>query len=72
MAGVYAQLSSRGRVPASDSIEADIQRSFKDHPPLQGRESPVLTVLQAYLNMVPDIQYNVGTYALSNGSMLRG
>ena len=72
VAGVYAQLCSRGRVPASDSIEADIQRSFKDHPPLQGRESPVLTVLQAYLNMVPDIQYNIGAYALSNGSISRG
>jgi TBC1 domain family member 10 len=62
VAGVYAQLCSRGRVPASDSIEADIQRSLRDHPPLQGRESPVLTVLQAYLNMVPDLQYSIGAY----------
>jgi len=60
VAGVYAQLCSRGHVAASERIEADVFQSFKEHPQLQGRESPVLTVLQAYLNMVPDIRYNIG------------
>jgi len=60
VAGVYAQLCSRGRVAASERIEVDVFQSFSEHPQLQGRESPVLTVLQAYLNMVPDIRYNIG------------
>ena len=60
VAGVYPQLCSRGSVSASNVIAADVQRCFEEYPRLQGPQSPVLTVLQAYLNMVPDIQYRIG------------
>ena len=58
--GVYPQLCGRGRVPASTDIERDIKRYFQDQPHLQGTQGPVLVLLQAYLNMVPDIQYSMG------------
>ena len=58
--GVYAQLCSRGRVPSSADIERDIKNCFQDQPHLQGTQCPVLLLLQAYLNMVPDILYTMG------------
>jgi len=58
--GVYAQLCARGRVQASKDVERDIKRCFQDQPHLQGKQGPVLVLLQAYLNMVPDIQYTMG------------
>lgn len=58
--GVYTQLCSRGRVPSSADIERDIKNCFLDQPHLQGTQGPVLLLLQAYLNMVPDIQYTMG------------
>jgi hypothetical protein len=58
--GVYAQLCSRGRVPSSADIERDIKDCFQDQPHLQGTQCPVLLLLQAYLNMVPDILYTKG------------
>lgn len=58
--GVYAQLCSRGRVPSSAEIERDIRDCFQDQPHLQGTQCPVLLLLQAYLNMVPDILYTKG------------
>ena len=58
--GVYAQLCSRGRVPSSADIERDIKKCFQDQPHLQGTQCPVLLLLQAYLNMVPDILYSMG------------
>ena len=58
--GVYLQLCGRGRVPASMDIERDMKRYFQDQPHLQGTQGPVLVLLQAYLNMVPDLQYSMG------------
>lgn len=59
--GVYSQLCSRGGVPASGEIEKDMgSRFFQDQPHLQGTQGPVLSLLQAYFNMVPDIQYSRG------------
>ena len=60
--GVYPQLCGRGRVPASKDVERDIKRYFQDQPHLQGTQGPVLVLLQAYLNMVPDIQYSMGRF----------
>ena len=62
--GVYAQLCSRGRVPSSADIERDIKNCFQDQPHLQGTQCPVLLLLQAYLNMVPDILYTMGKNGL--------
>ncbi|KAM6488776.1 Rab-GTPase-TBC domain containing protein [Amanita muscaria] len=70
--GVYPQLCSRGTVAASNLIAADIERCFKDHPQLQGPESPALTVLQAYLNMVPDVQYTIGLTLIMGQLLLQG
>ncbi|KAF8627921.1 hypothetical protein AX15_004171 [Amanita polypyramis BW_CC] len=70
--GVYAQLCSRGRVAISNTIAADVERCFREHPQLQGPGSPVLTVLQAYLNMVPDIQYTTGLTMIVGQLLLQG
>ena len=64
--GVYAQLCSRGRVPSSADIERDIKNCFLDQPHLQGTQCPVLLLLQAYLNMVPDILYTKGKKGFNN------
>jgi hypothetical protein len=61
VSGVYPQLKARGRVPAFADIERDIQHCFSDYPQLQITQGPVLSLLQAYLSMVPDIQYTTGT-----------
>ena len=67
--GVYAQLCSRGRVPSSADIERDIKNCFQDQPHLQGTQCPVLLLLQAYLNMVPDIVYTKGKNVPKNRSI---
>ena len=67
--GVYAQLCSRGRVPSSADIDRDIKSCFQDQPHLQGTQCPVLLLLQAYLNMVPDILYTKGKNGFNNRSI---
>jgi hypothetical protein len=57
---VYQQLANRDRIAAASMIEEDIKTCFQDQPHLQGKRGPVLTLLQAYLSMVPDIQYTMG------------
>jgi hypothetical protein len=61
--GVYAQLGARGRVPAFVDIEKDVQRCFNDHPHLQSMQGSILSLLQAYLTMVPDVQYSTGKFS---------
>jgi len=63
---VYAQLCGKGKLPASKDVEQDIKRCFRDQPHLQGTQGPVLVLLQAYLNMVPDIQYSMGKFCTSS------
>ena len=58
--GVYAQLGARGRVPAFVDIERDVQQCFNDHPHLQSLHGSILSLLQAYLTMVPDVEYTTG------------
>jgi len=58
--GVYDQLGSRGRVPVFSDIGRDVQRHFTNQPQLQVPLGPVVSLLQAYLTMVPDIQYTTG------------
>ena len=60
--GVYAQLGARGRVPAFVDIERDVQRCFNDHPHFQTMQGSTVSLLQAYLTMVPDIQYTTGEF----------
>ncbi|KAJ7043133.1 rab-GTPase-TBC domain-containing protein [Mycena alexandri] len=58
--GVYVQLGKRPRGPALAGVERDIQRSSPDHPHMQSNRASLLSVLHAYLSMVPDIEYSIG------------
>jgi TBC1 domain family member 10 len=67
--GVYSQLGSRPKVPAFGDIERDVRRCFSEHPQLQSTQGPLLSVLQAYLTMVPDIKYTTGKSFLGWGGV---
>ncbi|ELU45703.1 TBC domain-containing protein [Rhizoctonia solani AG-1 IA] len=54
MVGVYSQLAKRGKVPATPEIIKDAELCFVAQPHLQSPSGPVVTILQAYLTMVPD------------------
>lgn len=70
MPGLYTQLGKRGKVPAFDDIESDAQRCYPDQPQLHGSQGTLTALLQAYLTMVPDIQYETGTISRSFGYIL--
>lgn len=63
--GVYAQLGKRPRVAAFSDIEKDAKMYFPEQPQLHPSDGPLASLLQAYLSMVPDIQYSSGTSRLS-------
>jgi len=69
VAGVYGKLGNRGKVASSAEIERDIKVLFDDDKErtghLQGTQGPVLGLLQAYLNMVPDVVYSKGTSSVT-------
>ncbi|KAL5534857.1 hypothetical protein ACEPAG_1322 [Sanghuangporus baumii] len=67
--GVYGQLGKRGRVAASEVIERDAARCFSNHPHLQDPKGPLVGLLQTYLTMVPDVQYQT-SLALVAGHLL--
>jgi len=59
--GVYTQLGKkRPNVPSFSDIERDVAECFSEHPQLQNTKGPLLSLLQAYLRMVPDIVYTTG------------
>ncbi|KAJ6500553.1 rab-GTPase-TBC domain-containing protein [Mycena sanguinolenta] len=58
--GVYAQLGKRARVSALGVIERDVQRCSADHPHMQSTHTSLMAVMQAYLTMVPDVEYSRG------------
>jgi len=58
MNGLYPQLIKRGGVPATPAIIRDSAERFGDQP--QGKDGTISSVLQAYLTMVPDVQYHTG------------
>ena len=60
---VYATLGKRSRVPMFAEIEKDAMKCFPDQPQLHKAQGLVVSLLQAYLSMVPDIQYNAGPYS---------
>ncbi|KAF7424991.1 hypothetical protein PC9H_010302 [Pleurotus ostreatus] len=57
---VYEQLVKRGHVPSYKEIERDVQAYIRENsqPPTM-RES-MMSLLEAYLTMVPDVQYSRG------------
>lgn len=57
---VYAQLGKRTRVAAFEDIERDARVCFPDHPHLHSSKGPLVTLLQAYSTMVPDVEYQSG------------
>jgi hypothetical protein len=57
MNGLYPQFVRRGAVPATPAIIRDATDRFGDQP--QGKDGSVVSVLQAYLTMVPDVQYHI-------------
>lgn len=68
MEGLYAKLVKRERVPASASIERDVHRVFVDEPPLL--DGSLVNLLQAYLSMVPDVQYSRGLTVVAGHLLL--
>jgi len=60
MNGLYPQLVKRGAVPATPAIVRDSADRFGDQP--QGKDGSIVSVLQAYLTMVPDVQYHTGWF----------
>ena len=62
MNGLYPQLVRRGAVPATPAIIRDSADRFGDQP--QGKDGSIISVLQAYLTMVPDVQYHIGRFPL--------
>jgi hypothetical protein len=60
MNGLYPQLVKRGAVPATPAIIRDSADRFGDQP--QGKDGSIVSVLQAYLTMVPDVQYHIGWF----------
>ena len=63
MNGLYPQLVKRGSVPATGAIIRDSADRFGDQP--QGKDGSIVSVLQAYLTMVPDVQYHIGWFLFS-------
>lgn len=70
MEGVYAKLCQRGSVPATPDIQRDVGQHFADDGALGTPDGPLVTVLQAYLTMVPDVRYHTGL-ALIAGYLLQ-
>jgi hypothetical protein len=70
VAGVYSQLSKRVRVAAFADMERDVKRCFGEHPHLQSTQGLLLNLLQAYLTMVPDVQYSTGLTLIAGHTLL--
>lgn len=60
MPGLYAQLGKRDKVPAFNDIERDARKCYPDQLQLHTVQGTLVSLLQAYLTMVPDIQYETG------------
>ncbi len=60
--GLYAQLGERERVPAFADIQRDARDCFVGDTRLGRPDGPLVSLLQSYLTMVPDIQYCKGAW----------
>ncbi|KAI6129346.1 RabGAP TBC [Pisolithus croceorrhizus] len=68
--GVYTKLGKRPHVPAFSEIEKDAIRCFPDQPQLHNTNGPIVSLLQAYLSMVPDIQYSSALTSIAGHLLL--
>lgn len=62
MQNVYARLCDRGPVSATPEILRDVVKCFPQHQQLHPANGPLLSLLQAYLTMVPDVDYQIGMF----------
>ncbi|EJD04610.1 RabGAP/TBC [Fomitiporia mediterranea MF3/22] len=69
--GVYGKLGQRGRVAASEVIERDAARCFPDQRHLQDPKGPLVGLLQTYLTMVPDIEYQTSLTLVAGHLLLQ-
>jgi TBC1 domain family member 10 len=60
--GIYVQLGDREKVPAYAGIQRDAQLCFPGDARLSQPNGALASLLQAYLTMVPDIQYSKGVF----------
>jgi len=70
--GLYAQFGDRERVPAFAEIQRDAHLCFPGDARLSQPNGPLVTLLQAYLTMVPDIQYCKGGTPIGFAYWYRG
>ncbi|KAF8510823.1 RabGAP/TBC [Hysterangium stoloniferum] len=70
MANVYTQLSQRRPVMAED-IERDVQQSFPDNVQLRDPKGPLVSVLYAYIAMIPDLRYHRGLAIIAGHLLLQ-
>ncbi|KAI0056890.1 hypothetical protein BV25DRAFT_1533903 [Artomyces pyxidatus] len=69
--GLYSQLAKREKVPAFADIERDARQCFSTDPRLSEVGGPLVCLLQAYLTMVPDIQYDRGLVFIAGQLLLQ-
>ncbi|KAH9016419.1 TBC-domain-containing protein [Lactarius deliciosus] len=69
--GLYSQLGERGRVPAFADIQRDAQDCFAGDKRLAQPNGPLVSLLQSYLTMVPDIQYSKGLAFIAGQLLLQ-
>ncbi|KAI0033862.1 rab-GTPase-TBC domain-containing protein, partial [Vararia minispora EC-137] len=67
--GLYARLCARGRVGVSDLIERDVKDTFERDARLD--PTSLVALLQAYVTMVPDIQYEKGLTYIAGQLLLQ-
>ena len=60
--GLYAQFGEREKVSAFGEIQRDAQVCFEGDSRLSLPNGPLVSLLQAYLTMVPDIKYSKGSF----------
>ncbi|QRW01994.1 TBC1 domain family member 10B [Ceratobasidium sp. AG-Ba] len=70
MEGLYSQLCKRGKVPTTPEILKDLESCFPAQPHLQAPGGPVVTMLQAYLTMIPDIAYSQGLCQIAGNLLM--
>ncbi|KAI0038339.1 RabGAP/TBC [Auriscalpium vulgare] len=69
--GLYGQLSKREKVPAFADIERDVRQCFPTDARMSEPGGPIVSLLHAYLSMVPDIQYHKGLAYIAGQLLLQ-
>jgi hypothetical protein len=63
--GLYTQFGERVEVPAFADIQRDARFCFEGDSRLSLPNGPLVSLLQVYLTMVPDIQYSKSSLSFS-------